>query len=175
MQNTDEQHGWRYAQACVAVGCTITGLVYITVQDDPLFRGLIPQPCRGGPAKDTSPKARKSQDVVAGFVPTTVNLPALAAATPVRSSSWQPHARHPAACAGWAKRPPLARQRAGGAPPVAWGDKGVYNAYPLRHGSKLVRLHRDGVARCPSLQCSAGERQADTCRRDTTTATRREG
>ena len=56
-----------YAQACVAVGYTLAGISYITVQDDPLFRCLIPEPCRGVPAKDTSPKARKSQEVVAGF------------------------------------------------------------------------------------------------------------
>src|SRR2546421_12072329 len=44
-------------------------ILCITVQCDPIFHSIPLGPCLGMPMKDTSPKARKSQDVLARFVP----------------------------------------------------------------------------------------------------------
>ena len=43
-------------------------ILYITVQDSLIFHHITPGPSLSRPAKDASPKARKSEDVVAGFV-----------------------------------------------------------------------------------------------------------
>jgi len=46
-------------------------ILCITVQCDPIFHSIPLGPCLGMPMKDTSPKARKSQEVMAGFAIST--------------------------------------------------------------------------------------------------------
>jgi IS1 family transposase len=53
----------------------LSGVYYITVHDSLIFRWVTRGPYLSVPVQDASPKARKSQDVVAGFVPPTNHRP----------------------------------------------------------------------------------------------------
>jgi hypothetical protein len=46
-------------------------ILYITVQDSLIFHHITPGPSLSRPAKDASPKARKIDKVLAGFVTCT--------------------------------------------------------------------------------------------------------